>query len=124
MDSAISLRDDVTLEEVERAAWRARKAKEKELGRSIFLPDEEVVERAERIYNGRYKAEFESRYRGQVVAIDIESEQAFVGDTPGEAWMKGLRASLTATLFLFRVGYRTAFDLTPGGRDVGRKWFT
>jgi hypothetical protein len=123
MDSAISLKEDATLDKTLSAFLDAREARQAELGRSVSMGFEEVVQRAESIYNARYRAKFEQFHSGQFVALDLESEQAYLGDTPREALLKILEASLTATFFVFKVGSDTVFDVTPGGWSVGRKWF-
>ena len=64
----------------------------------------ELGERGERIYRERYQSDFESRYRGQVVAIDVNSERAFVAPTMTEAGNRG-RAACPRGFFCFlRVG--------------------
>jgi len=113
MESAISLREDATLDEALEAALSAHNAAVAELGPPISTTYEEVMERAERIYNARYKAKFEPACLGQFVAIDIDSEQAHLGDTAQEALLKLLRASLTASFFVFKVGSEAVFDYTP-----------
>jgi hypothetical protein len=66
------------------------------------LPDESemeaIVEAGRRIYDEKYKADFEVRYRGHVVAIDVATEQAFVGRSSWEASQRG-RASCPDSLF-------------------------
>jgi hypothetical protein len=124
MDSAISLKEDATLDDALAAAGHARRARNRQLGLPDGIDPQKVADQGQRIYDARYRAELEPRHHGQFVAIDVESGTAHIGATPEEAYLRGLRASLTAVLFLVRVGFETAFDFTPGGRDAGRKWLS
>jgi hypothetical protein len=108
--------------ELSNAAARAMREKIERLGSSVLPNQQEMAERAERIYEQRYRAEYEKQHHGRFVAIDVDTEQAFIGSTPAEAWSGGLRASLTACLFLVRVGYRSAFELKGTYRNAcGRR---
>jgi len=44
-----------------------------------------LAERAERIYSEQYKEEFERKYWGQYVKIDLNTGKAYVGKTEKEA---------------------------------------
>jgi hypothetical protein len=111
MDSATTLSTEATWHEAMTAAARAWDAKLERLGPNAWPHPRVVAERAERIYAQRYQVDYEQRHHGQFVAIDIDTERAYIGATAKEAWLKGLRASLTATLFLVRVGFPAAFEL-------------
>jgi len=45
----------------------------------------EVAARGEKIYAEKYQKEFEAKHTGKFVAIEVETERAFVGSTSGEA---------------------------------------
>lgn len=125
MDSAFTLSDDATLEEALTAASDAWQEKIRRLGKLAWPHPEVVAMLAEQIYEQRYKEDFEKRYWGQFVVVDVESEEAFVAPTPDQAYLQGLRASLTASLFIIRVGFETAFDFTTReGQDACCKWFS
>jgi hypothetical protein len=100
-------------------AWHERIER---LGPSALPNPQDMADRAERIYEQRYRPEYEKQHQGRLVAIDVDTEQAFIGSTPAEAYVGGLRASLTACLFLVRVGYPTAFELKGTYRNAcGRR---
>jgi hypothetical protein len=62
-----------------------------------------------RIYTEKYKADFEARYPGYFVALDVKTESALVKQSIGEAQEQG-RASWPDRLFcLLRVGAPTMF---------------
>ena len=113
MESAISLREDATLDEALEAALIAHTAAVAEFGRPTYTTYDDAMARAEHIYNARYRAKFEPACLGQFVAIDIDSEQAYLGDTMPDALLKLLRASLAASFFVFEVGSEAVFDHTP-----------
>jgi hypothetical protein len=74
------------------------------------FPDlRELGERGAEIYRKKYQADFEARYRGQVAAIDVHSERAFVAPTMTEAGRNG-RAECPGAFFYFvRVGFAAVY---------------
>ncbi len=64
--------------------------------------------RAEAIYDRKYRAAYEARYHGQIVAIDVPSEEAFVGQTELKALNKARRKYPDHIFFFLRVGYKAA----------------
>jgi hypothetical protein len=64
--------------------------------------------RAEAIYNRKYRAEYEHRYHGRIVAIDVNSEEAFVGRTELAALNKARRKHPDHVFYFLRVGYKAA----------------
>ena len=62
--------------------------------------------KAEAIYNRRYRADYEARYHGRIVAIEVESEEAFVGTTELAALHKARRKYPDHVFFFLRVGYK------------------
>jgi len=77
------------------------------------LKDPEAFAReAEAIYNRKYRGEFESRYHGRIVAIDVKSGEAFVGRTELDARAKARRKHPDRAFFFLRVGYRAAYRIT------------
>ena len=63
------------------------------------------------IYDKRLKQTLEPAYRGKFVAIEVDSEDYFLGSTPLEAIDKGKQKYPSKVFFLARVGYRAAFLL-------------
>ena len=64
------------------------------------------------IYETRYRSDFERRYSGQFAAINIETEDAYVADSPEEALGKARTASPEGIFYLVRVGRRGAFKVS------------
>jgi hypothetical protein len=77
------------------------------------LPDESELKAmtaaAQRIYQEKYKADFEARFPGYIVAIDIATEQAFVGRTSWQAGQQGRISCPDSLLYLLRVGAPTMY---------------
>ena len=68
-------------------------------------PDpEKIANVGRRIYANRYQTEFEARYPGQIVAIDVSSERAFVASSVEEAVERGHRANPTSLFHVLKVG--------------------
>ncbi len=63
---------------------------------------------AEAIYDRKYRAKYEARYHGQIVAIDVDSEEAFVGATELAALKKARRKYPDHIFYFLRVGYKAA----------------
>ena len=68
-----------------------------------------VAERGEKIYQEKYKAEYERLYPGKFVAIDVTTEAAFVSDTPEGAIKQGQAQAPLGIFHLIRVGQPGAF---------------
>ena len=73
---------------------------------------EAFARRAEAIYDRKYRAVFESKYRGQIVAIDVHSQEAFLGKTERDAFDRAHRKHPDRVFFFLRVGYRAAQRIT------------
>ncbi len=78
-----------------------------------------AAERGEEIYARLYKTEYEEKYPGLFVAIDVQSERAFVGDSPEDALTKARSDLSDGTFHLIQVGspgvYRVGY--ASGGDD-------
>lgn len=79
---------------------------------SLLSDPNALAARGEQIYNDRYRAEFELVHRGKYVAIDVSTEQAYLGATPEEAVEIARRATPRAILHLVKVGDIGAFRST------------
>ena len=58
----------------------------------------------------RISEELKTNYRGKFVAIEVDSEDHFVGDTAIEADEKAKEKYPDKVFYLGRIGYRTAFS--------------
>ena len=69
---------------------------------------EAFARKAEAIYDLKYRVEFESKYHGLIVAIDVKSGDAFVGKTELDAIGKARKKHPDRLFFFLRVGYKAA----------------
>ena len=70
----------------------------------------QFIQQAEEIYRRKYKKSIEKTAKGKVVAIDVESEDIFIGDSVLEAGLTA-RAKYPDRIFHFiRVGYPAVYS--------------
>ena len=77
----------------------------------LELPDpREIADAGEKIYKEKYQADFEARYQGQVVAIDITTQRALVARSMREV-SEHARKTCPGSLFYFlKVGAPAVFN--------------
>lgn len=68
------------------------------------MSPEVLAQKGETIYNQKFKKDFEERYRGKFVAIDVVSERAVIADTPEDALKKAQDESPNGFYHLIKVG--------------------
>jgi hypothetical protein len=67
----------------------------------------EISEKGDNIYKAKYKRIYEKRYFGQYVAIDLETNEAFVAPSAAAAIQSAQNTGKEGALFhLVRIGYR------------------
>jgi len=71
----------------------------------------EIAERAERIYEQRFRATLERTNSGQYVAIEPDSGDHFLGGTLTEAGMAARRAHPEKPSFILRIGQKAAVHI-------------
>ena len=69
----------------------------------------EIAERGTKIYERKYRADYEKKWRGRFAAIDIDSENAYVADFPEQALKAAKTTAPHGIFFLVRIGSRGAF---------------
>ena len=67
--------------------------------------------KAEAIYQDKLKPKLEAKYKGRIVAIDVESEDYFVGRTVLEAIEKGRKKHPRKMFYAVRIGYAAVHSL-------------
>lgn len=77
-----------------------------------FSDPRAVANEGERIYLQKYKAEYEAQHQGKFVAIDVRSEQAFLGDTPEQALEQARKQAPSGLFHLMKVGSLGAFRVS------------
>jgi hypothetical protein len=81
-------------------------------------PDPRVIaERGTKIYEQKYRANYERESRGRYAAIDIDSERAYLANYPEEALAVAKAASPHGTFYLVHIGSPAAFKIS---RRIGR----
>ncbi len=78
-----------------------------------------LAEKGERIYNQKYRSDYEARHLGKFVAIDVDSELAFVGNTPEAALQSGREKNPQGAFHLVKVGSPGVFRVGYAGRQSG-----
>lgn len=77
------------------------------------------ADRGEQIYQQKYKAKLEAENPGQYVAIDIDTENIYLGSTPEEALGKAQKQAPRGQFHLIRIGsagvYRVGYS--SGGQN-------
>jgi hypothetical protein len=68
-------------------------------------------EAGRRIYRQRYQSDFEALYPGRIVAIEVESERAFVGDSIEEALEHGRDAYPGSLFYFMKIGARGVYTI-------------
>ena len=66
-------------------------------------PDE-IVERGEKIYNEKYREEYERKYRDSFVVIDIGTEGIWRSQKPEKAFEAAKKKAPEGIFYLIRVG--------------------
>jgi hypothetical protein len=72
----------------------------------------ETAERGDKIYNDKYRAEYEARHLGKFVAIDVTTEDASVADTASQALESARQKNTNGTFHLIKVGSAGAFRVS------------
>jgi len=73
---------------------------------------EDFDEKAVEIYERKLKKKLEPKYKGKMIAIEVDSGKYFMGEDLGEAGDKAKAAFPDKIFYFKRVGYRTAFKKT------------
>lgn len=71
----------------------------------MSLSPQAIAEKGESIYNAKYKTEYEKRYFGQYIAIDIETGKAFVATRPEAAIEQAQQAIKGGLFHVIRIGH-------------------
>lgn len=71
-----------------------------------------IAQAADRIYETRYKDQYEREHKGQYVAIDVRTEEAYLSDSSDGALERARQEAPHGVFHLIRVGSRSAFKAT------------
>jgi transcription elongation factor len=70
----------------------------------------QFIQQAKEIYKRKYKKSLEKTARGKVVAIDVESEDIFIGDSVLEAGLNARQKYPDKIFHFIRVGYAAVYS--------------
>ncbi len=87
------------------------------LGKVMTMPEtfstpQQIAEAGRKLYQERYREEYEAKYPGQFAAIDVRSGDAFVAEEPEQAVNEARTARPDAIVHLIRVGASGAFRVS------------
>jgi hypothetical protein len=83
-----------------------------------------IVERGERIYNEKYREEYEAKHLGKFVAIDVTTERAYLSDTPETALQEGRTQNPSGVFHLIRIGSPGVFRVGYSAADSDGDWLS
>ena len=69
----------------------------------------QTAEIGKKIYDERYRAQYEPAYNGKFLAIDLDTGVAALGETSSDAMAAGKQAVPGGFFYLIRVGFPAAF---------------
>ena len=73
-------------------------------GLARLIKPDLFVEKGEQVYQ-KFKDSLEEEYKGKIAAIEIESEEYFLGDTEHEALEKAKQKHPEKIFYIVRIGY-------------------
>ena len=82
----------------------------------------EIASAAERIYNERYKTEYEAKYPGKFVAIEVNSGKTFIGEFSEDTLQKASKECPGGLFHLIRVGSEGAFRVGYSRSNGSMDW--
>lgn len=83
---------------------------------------EEIAATGEKIYETRYRAEFEIRHPGKFVAINVIDESTTIGDTASQALFTAKKDHPEGMFHLIRIGHPGAFEVGIAYRNARPNW--
>ena len=78
----------------------------------------EIADAGQRIYDSRYREEYEKKYPGQFAAINVVDGSIVLGDTASETLIKAKKEHPLGLFHLIRVGHSGAFEVGLAYRDA------
>ncbi len=78
----------------------------------MALSPEEIAGKGKKIYQALYQKEYEERYLGQFVAIDVDSGKAFVDRSPEKAVQKAQGVVGGGFIHLIKIGSPAVYHVS------------
>jgi len=76
-----------------------------------------IAEKGEMIYRDKFQHDLELRENGKFVAVDVDSEEAFVDARPEGALLKGKASRPSGAFHLIKVGSPGVFRVSYAGSN-------
>jgi len=89
----------------------------------MALSLEDIAGKGEAIYRTQYQKEYEEKYLGQFVAIDVDSGAAFVDRSPEKAVQKAQDVVEGGFLHLIKIGSPTVYHLSYSRPNASKSLF-
>jgi len=93
----------------------------KRRGWSVTKTPNSIAEKGEALYREKYQAEYEVKYPGKYLAIDVTTAKPFVADTPEDAIENLLRENPAAYYHIVRIGAPGVYRVGYAQHDY-REW--
>ena len=87
------------------------------------MSPDRIAEKGEKIYRDKYQNEYEGRFRGKLVAISLETENAYMGASPVEALQAAKQAEPNAYFHLIKVGAPGVYTFAYSSPSRGHRVF-
>ena len=81
-----------------------------------------IASAGERIYADKFKAQYEAMHKGKFAVINVGKENAFIGNTPEEAFDLARKDDPAGIFHLVRVGFAGAFQISYQYRYGTKDW--
>ena len=72
----------------------------------------EIAEKGERIYDERYRKEYEGKHNGRFVVVEIGSEETLIGDVAEDVFEEARQKFPEGVFHLIKVGAAGAYRVT------------
>lgn len=89
---------------------------------SQILNPEVIAEKGEQIYKEKLSHKLEKTHKGKYVAIDVETEEYFLGKSPEEALEKATKKFPNKIFHLIRIGYQGVYQVSWSAGSKGYGW--
>jgi len=85
---------------------------------------QEIVTKGQQIYDEKYRALFEKEHPGCFVAIEVESGEAFLGETPEKAYERVQEKHPVGFFHLIKIGSPGAYKVsyTSSANNASSSW--
>jgi len=92
-------------------------------GQSVLTDPGKIAQAAERIYEEKYKADYEKSFWGEFVVINVYDGAAYRGEFAEEALQKAREEAPYGVFHLIRIGAPGAFKVSYiGQRQASWNW--